>query len=244
MAQPAQTRDRLAAGEAHLSAVDPVLGGLIARHGPCALVPASDLFGALVDSIISQQISVKAADAILRRFIAALPGGVCAPEPISASRWKTCALWPLARQSRLCAGFAGRGPGALDLVSLDRAPDEDIIGALTQVKGIGRWTAEMFLIFALGRLDVLPVDDLGFRRAVERNYGLPTLPPPATLLTLGQPWRPYRSIATWHLWRSLTHAGRRRVQAPAPPTTSPARIAPPLAARHAALRAARLPRHP
>ena len=207
MAQPVQTRDQLAAAEAHLSAVDPVLSGLIARHGPCALAPASDLFGALVDSIISQQISVKAADAILRRFIAALPGRVCAPEPILSLSVEDMRALGLSRaKAAYVRDLAGRvAGGALDLAGLDRESDEDIIQALTQVKGIGRWTAEMFLIFALGRLDVLPVDDLGFRRAVERNYGLPALPPPATLQTLGEPWRPYRSIATWYLWRSLNN---------------------------------------
>jgi DNA-3-methyladenine glycosylase II len=206
VAQP-QTRARLAAAEAHLRAVDPVLAGLIARHGPCALTPASDRFGALVDSIISQQISVKAADAILRRFVLALPGGVCAPAPILSLSVEDMRALGLSRAKAayvrdLAERVAG---GALDLAGLDDAPDEDVILALTQVKGIGRWTAEMFLIFALGRLDVLPVDDLGFRRAVERSYGLPALPPPATLHALGAPWRPYRSIATWYLWRSLNN---------------------------------------
>jgi DNA-3-methyladenine glycosylase II len=92
----------------------------------------------------------------------------------------------------------------VDLARIDQQPDEAIIRELVQVAGIGRWTAEMFLIFSLGRLDVLPVDDLGFRTAAQRVYGLPALPDKATLAALAASWHPYASIATWYLWRSLS----------------------------------------
>jgi DNA-3-methyladenine glycosylase II len=82
--------------------------------------------------------------------------------------------------------------------------DEDIINQLTEVKGIGKWTAEMFLIFCLGRPDVLPVGDLGIRKAIQRVYSLPELPTPPTMLAISQPWKPYRSIATWYLWKSMS----------------------------------------
>ncbi|HMA34695.1 MAG TPA: DNA-3-methyladenine glycosylase [Chloroflexia bacterium] len=190
---------------AHLRAADPVLAGLITAHGACTLTPEPDLFAALADSIISQQISVKAADAILRRFRALLPTGALDPAAILA----------LPEASIRAAGLSGAKvvyirdlaahvvDGRLDLGALATAPDDAVITALTAVKGIGRWTAEMFLIFALGRLDVLPVGDLGLRRAVQRRYALPDLPTPAFLITLATPWRPYRSVATWYLWRSL-----------------------------------------
>jgi DNA-3-methyladenine glycosylase II len=82
--------------------------------------------------------------------------------------------------------------------------DEDIINQLTEVKGIGRWTAEMFLIFCLGRPDVLPVGDLGIRKAIQRVYSLPELPTPSTILAISHPWKPYRSVATWYLWKSMS----------------------------------------
>jgi DNA-3-methyladenine glycosylase II len=203
----AADRAHLAAAEAHLLAADPILAGLIAAHGPCTLTPEPDLFGSLADAIVSQQISVKAAAAIMRRFLALLPGAQLDPRAILALSEETLRGAGLSRAKvayvrDLAAHVAS---GALDLATLAIRPDDEVIAALVQVKGIGRWTAEMFLIFALGRLDVLPVDDLGFRRAVERAYGLPGLPAPAALHALAAPWRPYRSVATWYLWRSLNN---------------------------------------
>jgi DNA-3-methyladenine glycosylase II len=93
--------------------------------------------------------------------------------------------------------------GSLRLEALDVLPDEDVVSSLTQVKGIGRWTAEMFLIFRLQRPDVLPVGDLGIVNAVQRAYGLRKVPTPERLTRIGEPWRPYRSVACWYLWASL-----------------------------------------
>ena len=100
--------------------------------------------------------------------------------------------------------------GTLVLAELGSLPDEVVVERVTRVRGIGRWTAEMLLIFSLGRPDVLPVDDLGVRRAVERAYGLAGLPDAATLTGIGKAWRPYRSVAAWYLWRSLGGDGRGR----------------------------------
>ena len=178
-----------------MAAADPVLAELIARLGPCTLAPQEDLFGSLVESIVSQQISVKAADSIFRRLVASLPEGrldaaALAAQPVEALRG---------------AGLSGaKALSVLDLAALRAAPDDAVIAALIPVRGVGRWTAEMFLIFALGRPDILPVGDLGLRRGVRVFYRLPADPAPAELPPLAASWRPYRSVATWYLWRGLT----------------------------------------
>jgi DNA-3-methyladenine glycosylase II len=206
LAGPA-TRDpaHQAAAVAHLRAADPALGRLIAAVGPPALRHEPDYFGALVSAILGQQISVSAASAIRARLAARFgpeqpisPAGILALSDddlraIGLSRAKSVYVRDLA---------AKVASGAVDLGAIDQLPDEAVIERLTQIKGIGRWTAEMFLIFSLGRPDVLPVDDLGFRDGVRRVYALPELPRPADLRARAQPWRPYRSFATWYFWRS------------------------------------------
>ncbi len=182
-----------------------MLARLVAAHGPCTLTPEPDLFGTLVDSIVSQQLSVKAAATIVGRLAAALPGGRLTPAGILATPDETLRAAGLSgAKTRYVRDLAQHvAAGTLDLAHLAAQPDEDAVAALVAVRGIGRWTAEMFLIFACNRPDILPVDDLGFRRAVQIQYNLPDLPPPATLPPRAEPWRPYRSIATWYLWRSL-----------------------------------------
>ncbi len=199
------------AAETHLAAADPTLAAIIAAHGPCTLGRESDLFLSLLDAIISQQLSVKAAATILRRLLALLPGGVPDPAallalPDEAIRGAGLSRAKLAGVRDLAARVHS---GTLDLAALEHADDDAVIAALVAVRGIGRWTAEMYLIFALGRLDVLPVADLGFRQAVARAYGVPmttslTRAQIAALQAVGDPWRPYRSIATWYLWRSVS----------------------------------------
>ncbi|HUS13735.1 MAG TPA: DNA-3-methyladenine glycosylase 2 family protein [Chloroflexia bacterium] len=195
----------LAAADRHLAA-DPVLAPLVAQYGPCALRPASDRLAALVGSIISQQISVRAAASILARFRTLLPDG-----PLDAA-----AITALPTETVRSAGLSGAkaaaihdlaarvADGRLDLDALDTLDNEAAIAALLPVRGVGRWTAEMYLIFALARPDVLPVGDLGLRRAAQLRYGLPDLADPPTLERLAAPWQPYRSVATWYLWRSLS----------------------------------------
>jgi DNA-3-methyladenine glycosylase II len=186
---------------------DPVLASLIRRHGPCGLAAAqrADHFSALARAITGQQLSTKAATTIYGRMVQLMPGGAptvaafaCidddALRAAGMSRQKTAYL------RDLCDKVSS---GALDLAALDALPDEAVIEALVQVKGIGRWSAEMFLIFRLHRPDVLPVGDLGIVVAVQRAYRLRARPKPDRLRKIGESWRPYRSVACWYLWRSL-----------------------------------------
>jgi DNA-3-methyladenine glycosylase II len=188
---------------------DPVIRDLIRRHGPCGLADAqhTDPFTALVHAIVSQQLSTKAAATISRRFDA-LFGGTPTPAAVAAvpdTELRAVGLsgQKLAYMRDLCARI---GDGTLPLASLDALPDDEVVEALTKVKGIGRWTAEMFLMFRLHRPDVLPVGDLGIVKAVQRAYRLRKAPDPRRLTRIGEPWRPYRSIACWYLWASLNNA--------------------------------------
>lgn len=195
----------LDAAVAHLRAADPALSRAIDAVGPCTLALEDDHYFALVDAIVSQQISIKAAASILARVRAlSAPDPALTPAHLAAisedelravgcSRAKALYLKDLS--ARIVAG-------TLDLARLPTLPDEEIIAALVAVKGIGRWTAEMFLIFSLGRLDVWPVDDLGIVIAAQGLYDLPARPKRKELLALGEPLRPYRTIAAWYLWQS------------------------------------------
>jgi DNA-3-methyladenine glycosylase II len=185
---------------------DPVLAGLIRRHGECGLARSehTDPFAALIRAIVSQQLSTKAAATIHARF-RALFEGVPHPSQVEAvtdDRLRAVGLssQKLAYVRDLCRRVQD---GSLPLHDLDGMSDERVIETLTQVKGIGRWTAEMFLMFRLQRPDVLPVDDLGIVKAVQRAYGLRKTPTPERLTSIGEAWRPYRSVACWYLWASL-----------------------------------------
>ncbi len=195
------------AARRHLVRADPVLGELIIRLGPCGLGhgPARDPFQALLRSIVSQQLSVKAADTIFGRFLALFPKG--RPEParlLVFADEELRAVGLSGQKTRYMRDLATRVlDGRLRLSRLDALPDEAVVEALTEVKGIGRWTAEIFLMFKLGRLDVLPADDLGLLNAARTVYGLRRRPAPRQLQRMGDAWRPYRSVACWYLWRSL-----------------------------------------
>lgn len=185
---------------------DPVMRDLMRRYGPCGLADSqhADPFRALVRAIISQQLSTQAAATIARRF-EALFDGKPTPARVNAAPDDQLRGVGLSGQKLryirdLCARIEG---GLLPLAALERMDDEEVIRVLTEVKGIGRWTAEMFLMFRLHRPDVLPVDDLGIVKAVQRAYRMRTLPTPKRLIRLGEEWRPYRSVACWYLWRSL-----------------------------------------
>jgi len=187
---------------------DPILRDLMRRHGPCGLADSqhTDPFQALVHAIISQQLSTKAAATIAAR-VDALLDDVPAPARVAAVSDAQLRGAGLSGQKvgylrDLCTRVTD---GSLPLDTLDALPDEEVIAALTRVKGIGRWTAEMFLMFRLHRPDVLPVGDLGIVKAVQRAYRLRTLPSPTRLLRLGESWRPYRSVACWYLWASLAN---------------------------------------
>lgn len=179
------------------------MADVIALVGPCTLVPNPNLFESLVDAIISQQISVKAADAILARLRAALPDGLITSEALLQVEHEQLRTIGLSSQKvRYVRDLSEHvASGRLDLAQLSEFDDEEIIDKLVVVKGIGRWTAEMMLIFSLGRADVLPVDDLGFVEGVRTAYGLENRPTRKELLERGEVWRPYRTFATWYMWR-------------------------------------------
>jgi DNA-3-methyladenine glycosylase II len=189
---------------------DPILGDLMRRHGACGLAAAqhTDPFSALTRAIISQQLSSKAAATIAGRFDTLC--GPPRPTPavvasLSDTRLRAAGLsgQKIRYLRDLCLRIAA---GQLRLDALETLDDSEVIDALTQVKGIGRWTAEMFLIFRLHRPDVLPVGDLGIVKAVQRAYRLRKVPTPARLTRIGESWRPYRSVACWYLWASLDNA--------------------------------------
>jgi DNA-3-methyladenine glycosylase II len=192
-----------------LSRRDPVMAALIRRHGACGLADAqhTDPFTALTHAIISQQLSSKAAATIAGRFDALFrgrptPDGIAA---VSDAQLRAVGLsgQKIRYMRDLCARVVD---GSLPLHRLGALADDEVVAALTQVKGIGRWTAEMFLMFRLHRPDVLPVGDLGIVKAVQRAYRLRKTPDPARLEQIGEPWRPYRSVACWYLWASLDNA--------------------------------------
>jgi DNA-3-methyladenine glycosylase II len=189
----------------HLRRVDPRLGEVIDRIGPLEQALEPDLWWALVDAICSQQLSVKASATILARVEAITGRGRPGPaELLEVPDPSLRAAGLSGAKTRYVKDLATRWlDGSLPHERIAGMPDEAVIEALTRVKGIGVWTAEMVLMFALGRPDVLPVDDLGIRVAVQRLYQLPDRPDAETLRGIGEPWRPYRTQACRYLWRSL-----------------------------------------
>lgn len=187
---------------------DPVLGAAIKTIGPCGLADRQrkDHLTALVGAIVSQQLSTKAAATIFGRFVALFPENAIANAAAIAVlddavlRGAGLSGQKVSYLRDLCARI---GDGRLQLDELEVLPDEEVIERLTSVKGFGRWTAEMFLMFRLHRPDVLPVGDLGIVNAVQRLYRLRKRPDPKRLLKMGEAWRPYRSVACWYLWQTL-----------------------------------------
>jgi DNA-3-methyladenine glycosylase II len=186
---------------------DAVLAALIKRHGPCGLAAAqrTDHFSALVRAITNQQLSTKAAATIYRRLALLMPRETPTPEGLARlsddqlreagySRQKIAYLRDLSVHVL---------DGRLDLSTIEDLPDDGVIAALTNVKGIGRWSADMFLMFRLHRPDVLPVGDLGIVTAIRTQYRLRKVPTPERIRRIGEAWKPYRSVACWYLWRSL-----------------------------------------
>lgn len=189
----------------HLKSRDPLLAQVIDRVGPYALQLRDPGFSTMARSIVYQQLSGRVASVIYGRLAEAAGGARLTPERVLRLRpvrmralglscQKTEYIRDLARRTRA---------GQIDFAAFSALSDEAVIEALTAVKGVGVWTAQMFLIFALGRPDVLPTGDLGVRAAVRKLYGLAESPKPAELAELGAKWRPYRSVASWYLWRSL-----------------------------------------
>lgn len=186
-----------------LGAADPVMGGLIVRYKGLTIASRGDAFQTLARSIIGQQISVKAAQSVWERFAAAV--GDLRPQcvlELSEERLRGCGL--SGQKVKYLRDLSERfAAGALDVARWREMDDETLIADLTQVKGIGRWTAEMFLMFHLTRPDVFPLGDLGLRRAMQLHYNKGRPLSERRIAALGKLWSPWRSVATWYLWRSL-----------------------------------------
>ena len=191
------------AAERHLRKCHPRFRDLIRKIGPCPLEPNGEHYPLLVRTIVSQQLSVKAAASILRRVKDAAGEPGLTPNSVQKLTDEQLAACGLSRAKvrslrDLSAQIMTR---CLVLDDIHLLPDEAIAERLMQVHGIGPWSVDMFLIFALGRPDVLPVGDLGFRAAVREMFGLRKMPTPARITQLCEPWRPYRSVAAWYCWR-------------------------------------------
>ncbi len=188
---------------------DPVMAQIIARVGECALTYREPTFAALVVSIMSQQISFKVARVFKKRLLDRMPEGVITPEAILRMRAATFRKIGLSgAKTEYIRDLARKTIGGD--VAFERfpgMPDAEVIEHLIQVKGIGVWTAHMFLLFALRRPDVLPVGDLGIRAAMKRAYNLPELPKAGDMERIAANWRPWCSVACWYLWRSLDGIG-------------------------------------
>jgi len=200
-----------ARAERFLARRDPVLGALIRQHGRCRLADAQheDPFRAIIEAIVWQQLSGKAAATIFGRFLGLFPDHrFPTPGQVEATPDAELRAIGFSRQKigylrDLCAKLKA---GVLPFDRLDQMNDDEVIEALTHVKGIGRWTAEMVLMFKLQRPDVLPVDDLGIVKAIRAAYRLRKDPGPDRIRRIGEKWRPYRSVASWYLWQSRDNA--------------------------------------
>lgn len=201
---------QLRKAEEYLSKRDKRLAPVIESSGPCRLKPHKDYYGELVSSIVGQQLSAKAGGAIWRRVIDLFDGKMPDPDQlikIEDQKLRDIGLsWAKVGYVKDLAQHVL--DKRLDLEHLSTMPNEQLIEQLTAVKGIGEWSAHMFMMFGLGRLDILPVGDLGIRKAMMILYGLDQLPDPATCVTIANDnhWHPYESVASWYLWQSLDNS--------------------------------------
>ena len=207
---PLAAKPELQKAAAHLAAHDAALAPVIAQNGLADLEPHTDYYGALVNSIIGQQLSVKAAATIKARFRDLFGGELPSPEQLLA----------VSVEDLRAVGFSNAKTnyvrdlaehiidGRVRFDTIDSKTNEEIIAELTDVKGIGEWTVHMFLMFCMGRLDVLPVGDLGVRNGVRKLYGFTDVPTPAQLIEIAEKyhWHPYESVASWYIWRSLDNS--------------------------------------
>lgn len=191
----------------HLRRVDPVMSSVVDMVGKCTLVPRAEWthFDALVRSIVYQQLSGKAAATIHGRVLTLVGDGAEAPQRIAATAHGDLRAAGLSNaKASYVQNLAEHVlDGSLPVNSLHEMEDDEIIAALTQVKGIGRWSSQMFLMFRLGRPDVLPELDLGVQKGIQKAYRLRKLPTPKQVLRRGEKWGPYRTVASWYMWRIL-----------------------------------------
>jgi DNA-3-methyladenine glycosylase II len=193
----------------HLKAADPVLAAIIDRAGPYKIAYSEPVFHTLVRSIVSQQLNGKAAQTIFGRLLEAAKADPLTPDSILRLRPTKMRAVGLSQQKltyiRELARLTRRGEVDFELCA--KLEDAAVIEHLTRVKGVGVWTVHMFLIFALRRHDVLPTGDFGVRAAMKKAYGLAEMPKPAEMERIAAAWRPYCSVASWYLWRSLDNQG-------------------------------------
>jgi DNA-3-methyladenine glycosylase II len=197
---------KIRAAERHLARVDPVLARLIEEHGPCTLVrDARPHFHTLVWAVINQQLSVRAAKSIEARLLQRLGTEHFLPQHLHGLReceLRSCGL--SAAKVRCIREISSRvSCGRLDLEQLEKLGDQQAAQRLVELPGIGQWTADMLLMFALGRLDVLPIGDLALRRSIKLHHGLPDDARDTAYLQIAQPWRPYRTVASWYYWAAV-----------------------------------------
>jgi len=193
----------------HLKKADPVLAAIIKKAGPYRVAYMEPVFQTLVRSIVYQQLSGKAASTIFNRLVAGAKAAPLTPEAILKMRPQKMRTLGLSKQKTIYIRELAKLTRDGD-IQFERLPDmEDaaIIETLTRVKGVGVWTVQMFLMFALQRPNVLPVGDLGVRAAMKKAYGLAELPKPQEMESIAAAWHPYRSIASWYMWRSLENPG-------------------------------------
>jgi DNA-3-methyladenine glycosylase II len=191
----------------HLRTADPALARIIDRIGDCHLAARTEgsHFDALVRAIVYQQLSGKAAATIYGRVLALHGGNPPTPEQLLATDDHHLRAAGLSRQKTVYVKDLATKvlAGDVDIDTIDTHPDDEIIERLTLVKGIGRWSAQMFLLFRLGRLNVLPELDLGVQKGIQHTYGLRKLPGPKDVLRIAEGWTPYASVASWYMWRVL-----------------------------------------
>jgi DNA-3-methyladenine glycosylase II len=188
----------------HLKKSDPILSAIIKQVGPCRMEFGPPEFHSLAEAIVYQQLNGKAAVTIFKRF-AALAGDPVTPQGILKLTDAQLRSVGLSKQkSSYLKDMAGRtARGELDFTRLPGMTDDEVIRHLTQVKGIGVWTAHMFLMFTLRRPNVLPTGDYGIQMAIKKHYKKRTMPKPEVMAKIAKSWEPYRSVACWYLWRSL-----------------------------------------
>jgi DNA-3-methyladenine glycosylase II len=191
----------------HLSAADPVLRLVIQQYGLCDITPNQDYYHELASSIISQQLSVHAARSIKQRFCDLFGGSFPTPEQILAKDVETLRGVGFSRAKATYVLDLAQHvvDGKVRFDHLDALSNDQVIAELTAVKGVGTWTAHMFLMFCMGRTDILPVGDLGIRNGIRKLYGLADAPTPAQITELAEQrgWHPYESVASWYVWASL-----------------------------------------
>lgn len=200
-----QLEAMLAKADEHLAQACPHMARLVRHHGPCALKLRPEPFQMLVRSITAQQISGAAARSIMRRLEAAVEPAAITPAAVFSCGEETLrSVGYSARKATYLLGLAREVlDGSLDFDQLAAKSDDEIVERLSELRGIGVWTAQMYLIFCLGRPDVFPYDDLGVRQALRNFHRLEDLPRKREAIELAAPWRPYASVASWYCWRSI-----------------------------------------